>query len=103
MHLVSYRWIGLLIAGAALLAGETVLFARAPDLEKDRITLIFAAPGASGYPVGTPVPFVGNLRDVDALGPALDWRDRSTLYFSAAAANAASKRPDIYEVHYRVR
>jgi hypothetical protein len=33
----------------------------------------------------------------------MSWRDRSVLFFSAAAADAASKRPDIYQIRYRLR
>jgi len=86
-----------------LVDGSSIVFARSANLETDRITLTFAARGASGYAFGTPVPLSGSLRDVDALGPAIDWHEPSTLLFSAAATSSSNKRPDIYEVRYRLR
>jgi TolB protein len=84
--------------------GASVVFARSANVESERITLHFAARGASGrYEIGTPLPFSGKLRDVDALGPAISWRDKSVLLFSAATKDSVSMRPDIYEVHYRLR
>jgi len=83
--------------------GTSIVFARSANLETDRITLTFAARGASGYTFGTPVPFTTTLRGVDALGPTIDWHDRSILLFSAAATNSNNKRPDIYKVRYRLR
>jgi Tol biopolymer transport system component len=79
--------------------GRSIVFARSPDLEKDRITLTFSARGPAGYERGTTLSFVGPLHDGDALGPALDWHDRTVLLFSAAPPN---KRADIYAVHYKV-
>jgi TolB protein len=80
--------------------GHSIVFARAPDLEKDRITLTFAARSSSGYERGTTLSFAGPLHDGDALGPALDWHDRTVLLLSAAPPN---KRADIYAVHYHTR
>ena len=79
--------------------GHSIVFARSPNLEKDRITLTFSARGAAGYGRGTTLAFTGPLHDGDALGPALDWHDRTLLLFSAAPPN---KRADIYAIHYKV-
>jgi TolB protein len=83
--------------------GTSLVFARSPNIEKDRITLTFAARQASGYPLGIPLPFTGAFRDTDALGPAINWHNRSALLFTAAAMNSSTMRPDIYEVRYRLR
>jgi hypothetical protein len=79
--------------------GHSIVFARSPDLEKDRITLTFSARGPSGYERGTTLVFAGPLHDGDALGPTLDWHDRTVLLFSAAPPN---QRADIYAIHYKV-
>jgi Tol biopolymer transport system component len=79
--------------------GKSIVFARSPDLEKERITLNFSARASAGYERGTALSFSGPLHDGDALGPALDWHDRTVLLFSAAPPD---KLADIYAIHYKV-
>jgi TolB protein len=81
--------------------GRTIVFTRSVNVESERVSLYFSSPDASGsYGAGTPLLLSGTLRDADALGPAVGWRDTSVLLFTAAAAGS---RPDIYEVRYRLR
>jgi hypothetical protein len=84
--------------------GTSIVFARSPDVQSSRITLQFARTGKSGeYGFALPLALSGKLLDVDALGPAMSWRDPSVLFFSAAATGSTTMRPDIYEVRYRLR
>jgi hypothetical protein len=77
------------------------VFTRSVNVESERVSLHYSSPDALGsYGVGSPLPLSGALRDADALGPAVRWRDTSVLLFTAAAAGS---RPDIYEVRYRLR
>jgi TolB protein len=81
--------------------GRSIVFTRSLNVESERVSLYFSSPDGSGsYGVGTPLPLSGTLRDADALGPAVTWRDTSVLLFTAATAGS---RPDIYEVRYRLR
>lgn len=83
--------------------GQSIVFARSANLETERIVLHFATRSASGYEQGTPLPLAPRFRDADALGPAMSWHDRSILFFSAAPADATSRRPDLFEVRYQLR
>jgi Tol biopolymer transport system component len=82
--------------------GKTIVFTRSPDVAADEpVTLHVASLGASGYEVGAPLAFTTDFQY--SLGPALNWRDRSLLLFSAAAKDAKSPRADVYEVRYKLR
>jgi TolB protein len=80
---------------------RTIVFARSPNVEgDDPIVLNVASRENSGYEKGSPLPFSDRFQF--ALGPTLDWHDRSVLYFSAAPRDAKVARPDIYAIHYRL-
>ena len=82
--------------------GKTIVFTQSPNVEGDEpITLNIAMRSAAGYETGRPLSFVGDFQY--SLGPAIDWQDRSILYFSAAAKDAKTARADVYEVRYQLR
>lgn len=77
--------------------GRTVVFARAPDLTKDRIDLFQAAPQGSGYSPATRLPEPVNDPAKDTYGAMLDWsRPDRLLYAGDRGAGM-----DLYSVAYR--
>lgn len=88
---------------AALVPDGGVVFARSPDADNDPITLMFAPRGPAGYGPGTPLPSTINVVDGWTLGPAIDWRDPSVLYFTGHRPEARAGKLDVYRVRYRLR
>lgn len=81
--------------------GRAIVFTRSVNVESERVALYFSSPDASGsYGAGSPLQLSGTLRDAEALGPAVTWRDPSVLLFTAATSGS---RPDIYVVRYALR
>jgi TolB protein len=80
--------------------GESLVFARAPDLRTDRVDLYFAARAAAGYDRGLPLPPGVNSADGDTYGPMLDWSRHGRLTVSARRPGAPSM--DLYLVDYRL-
>lgn len=79
--------------------GATLVFARAPDLQADRVDLFHASPRRDRYDAGTRLPASINS-DRDAYGPMLDWSRRDRLLFSAQRPGAESV--DLYAIRYRL-
>lgn len=78
--------------------GRTVVFARAPDLSKDRIDLLAATPADDGrYGAGVRLPDPVNDATGDSYAPMLDWSRPGQLLY---AANRGSGM-DLYAVSYR--
>ena len=80
--------------------GSSIVFARSTDVEHDPIELYFAARGPTGYDAGTPLPASVNVAGGYTLGPSIDGRDRSMLYFSGKRPEATAGKLDVYRVHY---
>lgn len=78
--------------------GRTIVFARAPDLQADRIDLFAASPSAGRYAAGTRLDRVNG--DKDAYGPMLDWSAPETFTFSAQRPGSGGM--DLYRVRYRI-
>ncbi|HEU4409849.1 MAG TPA: hypothetical protein VFS43_31640 [Polyangiaceae bacterium] len=83
--------------------GASVVFARSADVNEKPITLHFAARGPGGYGAGTPLGAAVNVAEGANLGPALDWRDRSLLYFTGRRPEARAGKLDLYQIRYRLR
>lgn len=83
--------------------GSSLVFSRSPDVEREPITLHFAAlRGRSGYGPGVPLPAAVNVPGGYTLGPALDGQDPWVLTFSGKRPEAGRGRLDIYRVRYRL-
>lgn len=80
--------------------GATIVFSRSTDVEKAPIALYIAGLGPSGYDAGVPLPTAVNVTGGYTLGPAIDWADRSVLYFSGIRPEANAGRMDPYRVRY---
>jgi Tol biopolymer transport system component len=81
--------------------GSTVVFARAPDLRKDRVDLHVAAWHGAGYEAGTRLPQTANSGEQDTYGAMLDWSrpDRITI----SGHRAGSRDVDLYLVRYTLQ
>jgi hypothetical protein len=86
---------------AAVLPDGDIVFSRSVNVENDPIALVFAHRGPAGYDRGTPLPAAVNVEGGATLGPALDARDPSILYFTGKRPEAAVGKLDIYRVRYR--
>jgi TolB protein len=83
--------------------GTSIVFARSPDAGEKPATLHFAARGPAGYGPGSPLDAAVNVAGGWNLGPALDWRDRSLLYFTSRRPEASAGKLDLYRIRYRLR
>ena len=83
-----------------LLDGSSIVFSRSSDVENDPIELYFAARGPAGYEAGTKLPVSVNVAGGYTLGPSIDGKDRSVLYFSSKRPEAKVGKLDVYRVHY---
>jgi WD40-like Beta Propeller Repeat len=83
--------------------GTSIVFARSPDVNDKPITLHVSARGPAGYGAGSPLADTVNVADGWNLGPALDWRDRSRLYFTSHRPEAKAGKLDLYQIRYRLR
>jgi hypothetical protein len=86
---------------ATVLPDGDIVFSRSANVESDPIVLVFAHRGPAGYDHGTPLPATVNVDGGATLGPALDFRDPSILYFTGKRLEAAAGKLDIYRVRYR--
>jgi hypothetical protein len=78
----------------------TVVFARAPDLKKDTVSLFQAALRDERYEAGTMLPASIAPAGTDAYGPMLDWSRPDQLTFSSQLPETQSL--DVYVVRYRL-
>lgn len=82
--------------------GETIVFARAPDLNVDRIDLFVATKRGGAYDGGTVLGLAVNSPSSDTLGAEIDWSQPSHLLFSARRAEANAGGADAYWIEYRL-
>lgn len=88
---------------ATLLAdGTTVVFARAPNLEKDRIVLAISSLRDGRYDIGTVLPEVVNAAGQNTYGPMLDWSRSDRLTISSQRPEARAGGTDLYVLSYRL-
>lgn len=89
---------------ATLLAdGITVVFARAANLETDRIVLAAASLHDERYDAGVVLPESINAPGQNTYGPMLDWSRRDRFTFSSQRPEARAGSTDLYVVKYRRR
>lgn len=82
--------------------GETIIFARAPDLAADRIDLFVAMMQGRAYDGGTVLSLAVNSTNSDTLGAEIDWSRSSRLLFSARRTEANAGGADAYSIEYRL-
>lgn len=82
--------------------GTSLVFTRSPDVYNDPVELYFAALGEAGYDAGVILPTSINAGDA-TFGPAIDWADRSVLYFTGHRPEASVGKLDLYRVRVRVK
>lgn len=79
---------------------RTLIFARAPSMQDDRVDL-FAATSQSGrYDAGMILPLAVNDPIKDSYGPMLDWSAADRLTFSSQRGGAQSM--ELYRITYRL-
>ncbi|MGH6695756.1 TolB family protein [Sphingopyxis sp.] len=79
---------------------RTLVFARAPSMQDDRVDL-FAATSRSGrYDAGMILPLAVNDPVKDSYGPMLDWSAPDRLTFSGQKGGAQSM--ELYRITYRL-
>ncbi|MET0534342.1 MAG: hypothetical protein ABW171_08965 [Steroidobacter sp.] len=83
--------------------GITVVFARAPNIEKDRIVLAVSSQRAGRYDVGTVLPASVNAPDQNTYGPMLDWSRPDQFLISSQRPEARAGSTDLYVVRYRLK
>lgn len=99
------------LAGAINAAGDefdasflsdsrTIVFARAPSMQDDRIDLFAAALRDGRYDAGVILPSSVNDPVGDSYGPMLDWSAPGRLTFSSRRGGAGSM--DMYRIAYRL-
>ena len=79
-----------------------IVFARAPDLNVDRIDLFVATTQGGAYDGGTVLSLAVNLSNSDTLGAEIDWSQPSHLLFSARRAEASAGGADAYWIEHRL-
>jgi TolB protein len=79
---------------------RTIVFARAPSMQDDRIDLFAAALRDGRYGTGVILPPSVNDPVGDSYGPMLDWSAPGRLTFSARRGGAGSM--DMYRIAYRL-
>jgi len=88
---------------AAFLAdGTTVVFARAPNLQTDRIELAVASLRDGRYDVGAVLPALINAPSQNTYGPMLDWSHPDRLTISSQRPEARAGSTDLYVFRYRL-
>jgi TolB protein len=80
--------------------GASIVFSRAPDLQRDRIDLFFAAPQSGRYDAGAALPLGVNHDERDTYAPMLDWSQPDRISFSARRAD--ERDMEVYLVRYRI-
>lgn len=81
--------------------GITVVFARAPNLENDRIVLYVASLRDGRYDAGAVLPQVVNAPGQNTYGPMLDWSHPDQLTISSQRPEARAGSADLYVLRYR--
>lgn len=79
---------------------RTIVFARAPSMQDDRVDLFAAASHGSRYDAGMILPPAVNDPVGNSYGPMLDWSAPDRLTFSSRRDGAGSM--DLYRVTYRL-
>jgi hypothetical protein len=82
--------------------GRSIVFSRSKDVDNDPIALYVCSRRPDGYDAGTPLPDSVNVANGYTLGPALDWADRSVLYFTGQRPEATAGKLDLYRVRFRL-
>jgi TolB protein len=80
---------------------RTIVFARAPSMQADRIELQVAGWVNGRYEPGGPLPLSVNDPVKDTYGPMLDWSRPDHLTFSSQREGAPSM--DLYTIRYALR
>ncbi|MBM0108072.1 PD40 domain-containing protein [Steroidobacter sp. S1-65] len=80
----------------------TVVFARSPNLQTDRVTLAYSSLRSDGYDAGVVLPSSVNAVGQNTYGPMLDWSDPSRLTLSSQRPEARAGSTDIYTFKYRL-
>lgn len=79
---------------------RTLVFARAPNMQDDRVDLFSATVADGRYDAGMILPLAVNDPAGDSYGPMLDWSAPGQLVFSGRRGDAASM--DLYRITYRL-
>jgi hypothetical protein len=82
--------------------GATIVFSQAPDIQVDRIKLVYAVLRDGRYDAGTVLPRSVNADDQNTYGPMLDWSRPDRLTFSSHRTEANAGSTDLYVVRYRL-
>ena len=82
--------------------GTTVVFARAPNLQTDRIVLAVASLRDGRYDGGTVLAAVVNAPGQNTYGPMLDWSRPDQLTISSQRPEGRAGSTDIYFLRYRL-
>ena len=82
--------------------GTTVVFARAPNLQTDRIVLAAASLRDGRYDVGVTLPAIVNAPGQNTYGPMLDWSRPDQLTISSQRPEAWAGSTDLYVFRYRL-
>ena len=80
----------------------TVVFARAPNLESERIVLAVATLRAGRYDVGVELPAIVNTPGQNTYGAMLDWSRANQLTISSQRPEARAGGTDLYIFRYRL-
>ncbi|MEZ5500542.1 MAG: hypothetical protein R3E77_14085 [Steroidobacteraceae bacterium] len=87
--------------GTWLADGRTIVFARAPNLEKDQINLYVAYESSGSYAAEGKLSLSVNTASTDTLGPAIDPSRPLRLLFSGSRSEKSTGQMDIFEIDYR--
>jgi Tol biopolymer transport system component len=82
--------------------GATVVFARAPNLQTDRIVLTIASLRDGRYDIGAVLPAIINAPGQNTYGPMLDWSHPDRLTISSQRPEAWAGSTDLYVLRYRL-
>lgn len=81
--------------------GTTVVFARSPNLQTDRIVLVVASLRDGRYDAGVILPAVVNAPGQNTYGAMLDWSRPDQLTISSQRPEAQAGSTDLYIFRYR--
>ena len=79
---------------------RTIVFARAPSMQDDRVDLHAATTHGGRYDAGMILPLAVNDPAKDSYGPMLDWSASDRLTFSGQRGGAKSM--ELYRISYRL-
>lgn len=83
--------------------GTSVVFARAPNLQTDRIVLAMATLRDGRYDTGAVLPEIVNAPGQNTYGPMLDWSRPDQLTISSQRPEARAGSTDLYIFRYRLK